>query len=54
MRQFGRLHDHCLDDVQPLRKELEGEDVGGGIPLPHRGVFAFWGFKLSDLVHIFR
>ena len=25
--------------------------MGGGIPLPHEGVFAFLGFKISDLVH---
>ena len=33
------------------RKELEGEGVG--IPLPHQGVLAFLGFKISDLVHTF-
>ena len=38
-----------FDDVQPMRKELEG--VGGGIPLPHRGVYAFSEFKIRDLVH---
>ena len=32
-------------------KELEGEGVEGGIPLPHRGVFAFLEFPISDLVH---
>ena len=26
---------------------------GGGIPLPYHGVFALWGFKVSDLVHTF-
>ena len=31
----------AFDDVQPLRKELEGKGVGGGIPLPHQGIFAF-------------
>ena len=30
---------------------MEGEGVGGGVPLPHQGVFAFLGFKISDLVH---
>ena len=40
-----------FDDVLPVRKELEGEGVGGGIP--HQGVFAFLGFKISDLVHTF-
>ena len=25
--------------------------MGGGIPLNHQGVFAFLGFKISDLVH---
>ena len=30
-----------------------GEGVGGGIPLPHQGVFAFWGFRVSDLVYNF-
>ena len=25
--------------------------MGEGIPLPHQGVFAFLGFKISDLVH---
>ena len=25
--------------------------MGRGIPFTHQGVFAFWGFKLSDLVH---
>ena len=28
-----------------------GQGVGGGIPLLDQGVFALWGFKLSDLVH---
>ena len=28
-----------FDDVQPLRKELEGKGVGGAVPLPHEGVF---------------
>ena len=27
--------------------------MGGGIPLPHKRVFAFLGFKISDLVHTF-
>ena len=27
--------------------------MGGDIPLPHQGVFAFLGFKISDLVHTF-
>ena len=27
--------------------------MGRGIPLPHQGVFGFWGFKVSDLVHTF-
>ena len=27
--------------------------MGWGIPLPHQGVFAFLGFKISDLVHTF-
>ena len=40
-----------FDDVQPMRKELEGEGVEGGIPLPHQGVFAFSEFKISDLVY---
>ena len=26
---------------------------GGCVPLPHQGVFAFLGFKISDLVHTF-
>ena len=28
-----------------------GEGVGGGIPLTHEEDFAFWGLKVSDLVH---
>ena len=37
-------------------KYVQGEGVGGGgwgtgVPLPHKGVFAFLGFKISDLVH---
>ena len=48
------MHTFCeFDDVQPVRKELEGEGVGGGVPLPQQGVFAFLGFKISDLVHTF-
>ena len=27
--------------------------MGGGYPLLHQGVFAFWEFKLSDLVNTF-
>ena len=46
MHTFGEF-----EDVQPFRKELEGEGVGGGVPLPHQGVFACLGFKISDLVH---
>ena len=46
MHTFG-----VFDDMQPMRKELEGENVGGGIPLPHRGVFAFLEFKICDLMH---
>ena len=30
---------------------MEGEGVRGGVPLPHQGVFAYLGFKISDLVH---
>ena len=37
MHTFG-----VLDDMQPVRKELEGEGVKGGILLPHRGDFAFF------------
>ena len=34
--------------------EKAGEGVGLGVsPLPHQRVFAFWGFKLSDLVYTF-
>ena len=32
-------------------KYVEGEGVGGGVPLPHQGVFALLEFKISDLVH---
>ena len=42
-----------FDDMQPVRKELEGEGVKGGILLPHRGDFAFLEFSISDLVHNF-
>ena len=35
-------------------KRPSGERVRMGVsPLPHQGVFAFYGFKLSDLVHTF-
>ena len=27
------------------------DDVGGGVPLPHEGAFAFLRLKLNDLVH---
>ena len=30
---------------------VEGEGVGGGIPVPYQGVFAFLEFKISNLVH---
>ena len=30
-----------------------GGRVEGGVPLPHQGVFAFWWFKISNLVHTF-
>ena len=46
MHTFGEF-----DDVLPVRKELEGEGVERGIPLPHQGVFAFSEFKISDLVY---
>ena len=36
-----------------MEGEEEGEGVGGGVPLPHQGVFACLGFKISDLVHTF-
>ena len=35
---------------QGIRKICGG---GGCIPLQHQGVFAFFGFKISDLVHTF-
>ena len=35
------------------RSDRAGMGVGWGIPLPHQGVFALSGFKVSDLVHNF-
>ena len=33
------------------KRPIGGRVWEGGIPLLDQGVFALWGFKLSDLVH---
>ena len=50
------VHKICVvlkwGDDRRKSEVTEKEGVVGG-PLPHHGVFAFWGFKVSDLVHTF-
>ena len=38
---------------QGILKIFRGGGCGRGYPLPHQGVFAFLGFKISDLLHTF-
>ena len=45
------MHEAHHTSGEEYGKYVEGEVVGGGILLPHQGVFAYVGFKTSDLVH---
>ena len=45
------MHEAHHTSGEESGKYVEGEGVGGDVPVPHQEVFAFLGFKISDLVH---